>query len=380
MHVTAFAADGFKNLHSVSLVPDPKLNLIIGDNAQGKTNLLDAIWLMTGCRSFHGVRERHYLGTDAPYFRCEMRFFDGQREQHLCYLTERGASRRRRISVNGVDGAKTGGLFELFHCIAFAPFDVELINGAPDVRRAFLDLGACQLRRGSISRLNTAQHLLMQRNAAIQTVLHSRGRREDIALWDAPLAAAGTAVCCMRSAYVRALSPIAAELYSMMTGGHETLALSYRSAVFGNEALPEEPEPALTDRYREALAEGLAEDLRLGHTRRGFQRDELQITVDGLPVQSFGSQGQRKSAALVLKLAQAHLYRQKRHMSPVVLLDDVMGELDERRQQLLYSLVEDMQVFITLCNPSSLRLDRQGSVFVMEQGRLRPLGGTPALS
>ncbi len=380
MHVTAFAADGFKNLHGIQFVPDPHLNLIIGDNAQGKTNLLDAIWLMTGCRSFHGVRERHYMGTDASYFRCEMRFFDGQREQELRYMMERGNARRRSISVNGVDGAKTGGLFEIFHCIAFAPFDVELINGAPDVRRSFLDLGACQLRQGSITRLNTAQHLLAQRNAAIQTVLHGRGRQADVSLWDAPLAQAGTAVCCMRAAYVRALSPIAAELYGMMTGGSETLCLSYRSAVFGTGELPDEPDAAHTEQYRTALAEGIGEDMRLGHTRRGFQRDELHLTIDGMPIQSFGSQGQRKSASLVLKLAQAHLYRQKRRMSPVVLLDDVMGELDERRQQLLYSLVEDMQVFITLCNPSSLRLDRSGSVFVMENGRLRPLGGRPALT
>ena len=125
------------------------------------------------------------------------------------------------------------------------------------------------------------------------------------------------------------------------------------------------------------LRENLSEDLRLGYTQKGIQREDMLLDIGGYAVSQFGSQGQRKSTALVLKLAQAHLYNEKMQRSPVVLLDDVMGELDERRQRLIYDMVADMQVFITLCHPSSLRLAQKGKVFLMEQGVLREVENTP---
>lgn len=368
MYITSFSADGFRNLKGVSLEPDAHFNIITGDNAQGKTNLLDAIWLMTGCKSFHGAKERHFIGFDADFFRCEMKFDDGRREQRIAYTMQRGQQIRRSISINGVDSAKTGGLFEVFHCVAFSPSDTELVNGAPDKRRSFVDLCACQLHPASMQYVNRANLLLSQRNAGLQK---AAGRnRQELMLWDAQLAQMGAWISCMRSNYIRSMAPLCQELYSVMTGGSEKLEIGYRSAAYGTEALPEKPTQALVEQYQQMLAAHLDEDLRLGYTVRGIQRDDMLLTIDGNPVQVFGSQGQRKSTALVLKLAQAHLYNQRLHRSPVVLLDDVMGELDERRQRLIYDMVSDMQVFITLCHPSSLRLEKTGRIFRMKAGIL----------
>ena len=158
--------------------------------------------------------------------------------------------------------------------------------------------------------------------------------------------------------------------YGILTGGSEQLDVSYRSAVYGDMELPEKPTPDLIALYQERLSAHVEEDLRLGYTTRGIQRDDLLLSIDGNPVQTFGSQGQRKSTAIVLKLAQAYLYNEKMQRSPVVLLDDVMGELDERRQRLIYEMVEEMQVFITLCNPSSLCLKQKGKTFRMQAGIL----------
>ena len=370
MYITSFYADGFRNLHGVRLEPDQHFNLIIGDNAQGKTNLLDAIWLMTGCRNFHGAKEQHYLGFDADFFQCDMRFSDERREQRISYSMERGRQKNRKITINGVDSQKTGGLFEAFHCVAFSPSDVELVNGAPDKRRAFMDLCACQLHPASMQYVSRASLLLAQRNAGIQNALKGRIRRRDVTMWDAQLAQAGAFISCMRANYVRSMAPLCRELYSVMTGGNEQLQVTYRSAVYGETELPERPTAELIDQYREKLAMHLDEDMRLGYTTKGIQRDDMLLSIDGNAVQTFGSQGQRKSTALVLKLAQAHLYNAKMSRSPVVLLDDVMGELDERRQRLIYDMVAQMQVFITLCHPSSLRLEQNGKIFRMEAGHL----------
>ncbi|MBR7039338.1 MAG: DNA replication and repair protein RecF [Oscillospiraceae bacterium] len=375
MHITSFAADGFRNLHGVRLEPDPQSNLIIGDNAQGKTNLLDAIWLMTGCRSFHGAKERHYLGFDADFFQCDMQFDDGQRIQRIAYSVERGQPRRRKIAINGVDTQKTGGLFEAFHCVAFSPSDVELVSGGPEKRRSFMDLCACQLRPVGMQYVSRAAQILAQRNAGIAGAARGRLKKRDAAMWDDQLALTGTYISCLRAAFVRSLAPLCRELYSTMTGGSEVLDIAYRSSVFGTEPLPEKPTPELVARYREMLAQQLDEDLRLGYTGRGIQRDDLILQIDGNAVSIFGSQGQRKSTALVLKLAQAKLYNEKNGRSPVVLLDDVMGELDERRQRLIYDMVAQMQVFITLCHPSSLRIERRGKTFRMQAGVLTEVEG-----
>ncbi|MBQ7012943.1 MAG: DNA replication and repair protein RecF [Oscillospiraceae bacterium] len=370
MYITHFSADGFRNLHAVRMQPDPRFNLIIGDNAQGKTNLLDAIWLMTGCRNFHGARERHYLGFDADFFVCDMKFHDDRREQRISYSMQRGLQKNRKISINGVDTSKTGGLFEHFHCVAFSPCDVDLVNGAPEKRRAFMDLCACQLHPVSMTDVNRAALLLAQRNACIQNVLKGRMRREDITMWDNQLAMTAARIACMRASYIRSISPICKALYSVMTGGNEQLSVSLRSAVYGGTELPDRATKELAALYEQRLRAHIDEDLRLGYTKNGIHRDDMILEIDGNAVSLFGSQGQRKSTALVLKLAQAHLYNQKMQRSPVVLLDDVMGELDERRQRLIYDMVSDMQVFITLCHPSSLKLDCRGKIFSMQQGQL----------
>ena len=373
MHITEFSVDGFRNLKQVRFQPDEKLNLIIGDNAQGKTNLLDAIWLMTGCRNFHGIKERHYLGFDADFFRCEMHFSDDVRNQNILYTLQKGQQKKKSILINGVESQKTSTLFETFHCVAFSPADMDLITGTPDKRRSFMDLCACQLHPASVRHVSRASLLLAQRNASIQNALKHKISNQDVLLWDSQLAQEGAYLTLMRSEYVKSLAPLCEALYATITDGKETLHVSYKSSFRPSESLPDPSMTILTEQYQKMLSEHLKEDLRLGYTQKGFQRDDLAITINDKPLQQFGSQGQKKSAALVLRLAQAHLYNQKLHRSPVVLLDDVMGELDERRQKFLYDTISNMQVFITLCHASSLRLDKNAKSFQMHNGNLKDL-------
>lgn len=371
MHVTEFSAHGFRNLQHVLFYPDPKLNLITGNNAQGKTNLLDAIWLMTGCRSFHGIQERHYLGFSADYFQCCMKFHDDQRIQEIRYSVEKKQQKAKKISVNGVVSNKPANLFEIFQCVAFSPADLVLIDGSPEKRRSFMDLGACQLYPERMRYVNTAVHLLNQRNAGIQQAIKKKIRKQDILLWDAQLAQVSIFLTRMRADYIRNLSPLCEELYSLITGGREKLEVSYRSAIFPD--LPDFAnlqENSFIQAYQNTLSKRLEDDFRLGYTLRGIHRDELHLTINRKPVHLFGSQGQKKTVALVLKLAQAHLYRKKLQRSPVILLDDVMGELDEQRQRLIYNAVSDMQVFITLCHASSLKLTETGKIYRMQEGSL----------
>ncbi|MDE6707605.1 MAG: DNA replication and repair protein RecF [Oscillospiraceae bacterium] len=373
MHITEFSANGFRNLQQIHFQPDKNLNLITGNNAQGKTNLLDAIWLMTGCKNFHGVQERHYLGFSADFFQCGMKFHDGRREQQIKYSLERNQQKIKQISINGVTTNKPANLFEVFHCVAFSPTDMELVDGSPEKRRNFMDLGACQLRPDNMRYVSKASHLLGQRNAGIQQAVKKKIKKQDILLWDSQLAQVGAFITRMRSEYIKNLAPLCEHLYELITGGQEKLHISYRSAIYANLDLLNSSVTVLESQYKKILSEHLENDYRLGYTLKGIHRDELIITINNKPVHLFGSQGQKKTASLVLKLAQAHLYRQKLQRSPVILLDDVMGELDENRQKLIYNAVSDMQVFITLCHASSLKLEKTGKYFQMHQGHLTEL-------
>ena len=189
-------------------------------------------------------------------------------------------------------------------------------------------------------------------------------------VWDKQLEQLGTEIAVQRSIYVRRLAEVCVPLYARIARGRETISLHYQSSVFGRDAqetLPEQATPELVRQYGEKMRQSRASDLQLGHTGSGAHRDDLFLAIDGKPAKEFGSQGQKKSLALSLKLAQAEIYSKRRKESPVVLLDDVMGELDEARQAVVSTIVREMQVFVTTCHPESCAFPKNGTAFSVER-------------
>lgn len=380
MHILSITVRDFRNLVYVRLEPDPRLNVLLGDNAQGKTNFLDAIWFLSGCKSFHGLKEKQLVNFNAEALLVSVEFWDGRRIQTIEYAMTRQDCRRKRIVINGAAESDARRLFEIFHCVAFSPNDVEIITGAPEMRRTFLDLCSCQINTSGMDCVRRAAKSNMQRNAAIQEIIRRKGpgcwnhlTKEDldaVSMWNTNLAVTTAYVSCMRYEYVQMLAPLCRQLYTQLTGGAEKLELVYKSSVFGFQPLPSRPTQDEILACHDFLIEEAPEDIKVGYTRKGIQRDDLLIAIDGRPAGVYGSQGQKKSAALVLRLAQAHLYRKATRRTPIVLLDDVMGELDERRQAMVYSMVSDMQVFATLCQPSALLSRENPKVFHVSGGQI----------
>ena len=172
---------------------------------------------------------------------------------------------------------------------------------------------------------------------------------------------------------MRRLAAVCVPLYSEISRGQEQISLHYQSSIYGKDAqesLPEQVTPALLQQYTEKMEQGVQSDLFLGHTGAGVHRDDLLLWIDGKPAKEFGSQGQKKSLALTLKLSQAQIYSQRQKESPVVLLDDVMGELDEARQTVVSTIVREMQVFVTTCHPESLLSPKAGKRFLLKSGTI----------
>lgn len=374
MIVTSLAVDGFKNLEDVLIKPHPQYNLITGMNAQGKTNLIESIWLMTGCRSFRGSKDREYIGINRQSMNISLCFDDRRRNQSVNYSMSRENIREKKISLNGVAVKGTGKLFENFKCIVFTPDDIDIIRGGPEKRRSFADLCSCQLKYRNLETLKRYDMLISQRNALLKSVLSGQSSADTIPVWDQQVAAIGTSVSMQRQLYIKQLDEVCSELYSRITGGKEKFSLRYSSNIFGSELDKGNSQEYYTDKYYRKLSDSREDDMRLGYSHCGAHRDDISIKINGMNIRDYGSQGQKKTAALVLKLGQAEIFYRNRDEAPVILLDDVMGELDESRQKLVFEVVQGMQVFITACNENAVSSISAGSHFIVESGHVKSSG------
>ena len=373
MRVISLSAADFRNLREIEMQPSASLNLIFGNNAQGKTNLLEAIWCCTGCRSFRGSKERDYIHLKSPAMHLKLRFADSKREQEIQFHLARGEGKQKKLMLNGVPLKGGSGLFSRFQCVIFSPDDRELIRGNPEKRRGFMDLCGSQITPKMLGCLRQFDQLTAQRNAMLKQIQLGTASRADLSLWDMQLAAYGSLLTCLRYAYVKKLAAVCEKLYAGITGGSEQLHVKYRSNIFQNSEIPESPTKEMQQHYYEQLQKSAEDDIRLGFTAKGAGRDDFSCKIGGLSVRDYGSQGQQKSTALGLKLAQASVFYETKEETPVILLDDVMGELDAQRQRLVYEIIQDMQIFLTTCQPESIGHEQagRGRVFYMENGALR---------
>ena len=363
MFVRKLSYQGFRNLHPGCFEPCEGVNILYGENAQGKTNLLEACWLFTGSRSFRGAKDSELVGFDAEAATLAMEFTAGGREQEATIAIRQ----RRQVTLNGVSLPSAARLAGTFCGVVFSPAHLSLVKDGPDGRRRFVDAAYCQLKPGYIGALTEYNKALTQRNAFLRQMKEqntfSAAQGELLDLWDHTLAAAGARLTVARSHYIRSLQPIAAAIYDGLSAGREQLELSWQSAT------PTEGSAAdIAAAWFAGLREARRADLATGFSTVGAHREDLQILVSGTPVKTYGSQGQQRSAVLALKLAEASLLQQVTKEPPVAFLDDVMSELDVSRQDYILNHIDGWQVFITCCEPTAALRSTAGRVYNVKQG------------
>lgn len=362
--------DGFKNLSGIAFEPDPKYNIIVGQNAQGKTNLLEAMWILSGCRSFRGSKEKDYICLNGSRMSSKIKIKDAIREQKISFEMMRGASEQKLLYLNGVKLKGSRALFDVFKCISFIPDDVDIIKGSPERRRSFIDMAAAQLNPMFILHINRNNSIMNQRNALLKEIMQGRARSDVLDIWDKQAAQVGALISYMRFDYIKRINEICGRLYRTISGGEEELELEYRSNVYKSEDFEKPCGEESVEIYLNKLRETADYDIRTGCTHSGVNRDEILIKINGVSAKDYGSQGQIKSAALVMKLTQAEIFMNKSKDAPVVFLDDVMGELDESRQRFVFDIIKDMQVFLTTCNESALLPEIKGKLLRISGGRI----------
>ncbi|MCM1328283.1 MAG: DNA replication/repair protein RecF [Ruminococcus sp.] len=371
MIVNSIYADGYKNLKQVSISLDPKMNIICGENAQGKTNLIEAVWLCSGCRSFRGTRDRDMICFEGENARVSVNFQNSVRMQNIEFILRKTAVKDKTITLNGIKNDRLSKLFEAFKCVVFTPEDLNITKGSPDNRRNFLDIAISQIKPSYISALKKYNSTLQQRNSLLKSMSAVAGSdTKYLDVWNEQIADAGAYISVLRHNYCKTLNEQANRLYTSITDSKENLQIYYQSTIYENLEGETDFKGKLANMYIHRLKETAENDKKLGYTGLGVHRDDMHAFVNGVSLRDFGSQGQSRSAALALKLAHAKILKAEQGEYPVMLLDDVLSELDASRQKFILNNIDGMQVIITCCDSRPITDLRDGRVFTVKDGRI----------
>lgn len=336
MRLTRLRLNQYRNYAALDFKPADGINVIVGDNAQGKTNAAEAIFLCAFARSHRTQKDAELIsrGFAGGYVGAEIESLSGS---HLIEIKLREGE-RKKIFIDRQLAARTGELMGVLNVVMFAPEDLCIVKDGPAERRRFLDMELSQARPAYYYRLQQYNAALRQRNALLKSDDIRPGM---LAMWDEQLATLGSAIMAERERFVDGLSTIAYDLHRSITDGKESLSIAYQPNVAMDA--PEGVREALL----QALARSAADDVRRGYTQVGPHRDDMAIRLGDVDLRAFGSQGQQRTAALSIKLSELALLREEKGEPPVLLLDDVLSELDQTRQRLLLQSVKGCQCFLT---------------------------------
>lgn len=370
MKVNRLGFRNYRNLKENELVPGPEVNVIYGDNAQGKTNLLEAIWLFTGGRSFRGAKDQELISFSSADGAALALDFEAEERDQTAKITIDGTLKKRAAQLNGVNQPAASALIGKFCAVVFSPDHLSLIKEGPSMRRKFIDAALCQKKPAYARLLSQYSRTLAQRNTLLKDISFHSELLETLEIWDEKLSRLGAAVTIERKRYIERLSKAAEEIYHGISKGKEQFAACYDST------LPQAglDEAEYGEAYFSLLKNGRKEDLNAGFTTKGPHRDDLSVKIQEKSAREYGSQGQQRSCVLALKLAEAALLAESLEEKPVILLDDVMSELDASRQDYLLNKIQGWQVFITCCDPNSILGLSQGKTFYVKNGEIQSEG------
>lgn len=353
MRLTRLQCRGFRCLHELDLHPEPGVNVIRGRNAQGKTSVLEAILFATTSKSHRTNTESELLQHGAEGFQIRLEADRGDRDLVLETNWWQG---QKRIKINGVAQPRLSELLGKAPVVFFAPEDIGLVKGGAGVRRRYIDMALSQVSPVYLGALQKYRQVLRQRNELLR---QPKVDSTLLGVWDEQLCGEAKRLMSEREAYLEELSGYATEAYQQISDA-EALRVSYRADT-----------PA--GRLADVLRDKRESDIRHRQTQHGPHRDEVVITIGDTPARNFGSQGQQKSAALALRLAELRLAHARMATYPVLLLDEVVAELDaERTQRLFRAIPAEVQCMLTTTDLDHdlVAAERAATNFVIEDGAL----------
>ena len=322
----------YRNYDLLELDFDPSTNILYGDNAQGKTNILESIYMCGTTKSHRGTKDRDMI-----------RF--GQEEAHIeAVIDKKGVpfeidihlknNSPKGVAINKMPIRRAIELFGIVNIVFFSPEDLNIIKNGPSERRKFIDLELSQLDKVYLSDLTNYNRIVNQRNKLLKDVYDRKDLMETLDIWDLQLVNYGKKIIDRRNKFIVELNEIVGKVHEQLTGGKEHLQIYYEPSVSSMD-------------FETNLIKNREKDIKMKSTSVGPHRDDICFMADGLDIRKFGSQGQQRTAALSLKLSEIEIVKKVINDTPILLLDDVLSELDKHRQNYLLDSISDIQTIIT---------------------------------
>lgn len=332
MIIKSLELANFRNYEELNISFDKGTNILYGDNAQGKTNILEAIYVSATTKSHKGSKDKEIINFDKEeaHIRTylEKENVETRVDMHLRKNKSKG------IAIDGQKIKKAADLMGLLNVVFFSPEDLSIIKDGPAERRRFADMELCQLDSFYLYNLNHYNKIIGQRNKLLKDMYFQPELKETLNIWDSQLVSFGSKIIERREQFVKQLGDIIFDIHKKLSGGKEELVISY------------EPDVSIED-FEKQMKYNQDKDIRLKQTTTGPHRDDFSFVVNGVDIRKYGSQGQQRTAALSLKLSEIELVKKISKDTPVLLLDDVLSELDSNRQNYLLNSIGNIQTIIT---------------------------------
>jgi len=353
----------YRNLEMVELSLDSQIVLFVGQNAQGKTNLLESIYVLAMAKSHRTNKDRELIAWDQEFSRLRAHVEKKHGPLSLeIQLTKKG----KKAKINGLEQRKLSNYIGALNVVMFAPEDLDIVKGNPSVRRRFIDMEIGQVSPVYLHLLSQYQKLIQQRNQALK-----EGYGDLLDVYNMQMAELSAKILSKRMAFIDKLQIWANEIHGEITSGKEQLTLQYQSTFIYEKEMSEQEAIHFIFQYLQSIRE---KELLRGMSLAGPHRDDLYFSINGKSVQQYGSQGQQRTTALSLKLAEIELIYQEVGEYPLLLLDDVLSELDEYRQSHLLSGIKNrVQTFVTSTGVEGLNHDtlKQASLYRVDHGKVK---------
>lgn len=366
MRISGLHLINFRNYDAIALDPDPGVNLIVGDNAQGKTNLLESIVYLSQGASYRTRKEEELIRWDQEYARLEAKIQGMDRETQLVYAMFRGA-RRRQILKNGVRQKSASGTEGVLTTVLFCPEDLQILRAGASVRRRFLDSAICQLRPQYKKAIADYQKLYESKSRILRDRFQKPGLLDTLPDFNRQMAMIGSSIIGYRARYCQKLGLLAGQYHGICSGGNEKLELCYHTVSSIKD--PFAPKSQIFEELMEHQSAHYQAELESCRCLTGPHKDDFEMLLDGRSLKSFGSQGQTRTAAISLKLSEREISRNDTGEEPVLLLDDVLSELDQGRQDFILNEIRSGQVFISCCETE--KVTTAGQIFHIQSGSLK---------
>lgn len=339
MHIEKMTLINFRNYENQTVEFDNSLNVVFGKNASGKTNLIESIYCCAIGKSPRTSKFRELVKWGKEFAHIKISLVKKYRKYVIDFAID--GSDKKRVAIDGVPLTKISELLGLMNVVYFSPDELKLIKDSPTERRRFMDISLSQQSKSYFYELSQYNTIIDQRNKLLKSGYEKNKLEQMLFAWDSQLAKIGAKIIAERFEFIKHLSVFAEQIHSVLTDGKEKLQLKYETKI------KMDSKQIMQQELMRIMSEQLDKDMRLQYTSVGAHRDDIAILTNDIDVRKFGSQGQQRTSALSLKLAEIGLFKQQIGETPILLLDDVLSELDESRRNKLMQLASGMQTIIT---------------------------------